>query len=35
LAMKKLESGREVPASLPPAQDGPEVLSWTAGTNTW
>ena len=35
LATKKSDRGSEVPASLPPAQEGPDESCWTAGTNTW
>ncbi len=32
--MKNLDSGTDLPDSVPPAQDGPDELCWTAGTNT-
>ena len=34
LATKNLDSGMEVPASVPLAQAGPDELCWTAGTKT-
>ncbi len=35
LATKNFDSGRDVPASWPPDQDGPDEPCWTAGTKTW
>ena len=34
LATKNFDSGMEVPASVPLAQDGPTEFCWTAGTKT-
>ena len=34
LATKNFDSGMEVPAAVPLAQDGPDELCWTAGTKT-
>ena len=34
LATKNFDSGRDVPASWPPDQDGPDEPCWTAGTKT-
>ena len=34
LATKNFDSSTVVPASSPPAQDGPDEPCWTAGTKT-
>jgi hypothetical protein len=34
LAMKNVDSGRDLPASVPLAQDGPDEFVRTAGTKT-